>query len=225
MVGFALTEAGAQLRVVNKPVVVGKPSVTRFGVGFGRARSVLFLTRNIKEDNDARGWQTVMSYGLNRVLRATVEFSWFNSIDIAPTWKDVNAHAFEANIHFLSSMPNGTTRFFPLAGLSYNVFKGHFTGLQDHLNLRALYAPGTYVRTPWFGANIGCGSEHDLLKMLSVYGEFKMRVGVSEGYNQLSIMDVFLSAGVRYTIRVPAPHKLFSSTRSRYLLRVTNPDE
>jgi hypothetical protein len=180
---------------------------------------VLFLTRNIREDNDARGWQVSMVYGLNRVLRTTLEYTWFLPIQIRPTWYDVTAKTLEMNVHFLGSMPNARTKFFPLAGLSFNVFQGHFTGIQDHLNLRALYMPGTDVHTRWFGTNIGCGFEHSV-RAWTAYGEFKMRIGVSEGYNQLTIMDVFLSAGIRYSIRVPAPHRLFKGTRSRYLLRL-----
>lgn len=214
--------AAAQLRVV-KPVKKAKPSVTRLGIGVGRARSVLFLTRNTKEDNDAKGWCVNAAYGLSRIVRLSSEFTWYRPIQIQPTWHDVTAHTLEMNLNFLSTMPNARTKFYPLAGISYNVFKGHFTGVNDYLNLRSLYNPGSDVRTVWMGVNAGCGFEH-FVKAISLFGEFKMRVGVSEGYNELNILDVTLNLGLRYNIKVLAPHKLFKGVRSRYLLDLESPD-
>ncbi len=211
-----------QLRMV-KPPARKKMSSSRLAFGVCRSRSVLFLTRNIKEDNDARGWGFNMVYGLTRVIRFNTEYSVYQSINIKPTWLNVRAHSWEVNLNFLSSTLNGKTKFYPLAGFSYNVFDGYFTGTNDHLNLRALYEPNTQVRTRWLGVNTGVGIEHHV-KYLSFFGEFKMRVGVSEGYRALSLLDVCFSGGVRLNLRVRSLGQIFSGTRSRYVLDLAPED-
>jgi hypothetical protein len=209
-----------QLRVV-KPVPSPKKSynTSKLGIGLGRAQSVLFLMRNIKEDNEAHGWDASMCYNLTRVMKVAADYTWYKAIDIRPTWYTVRGRTLECNLHWLFVFPNGKTRFYPLTGISYNVFEGLFTGAYDHLNMQSMYAVNTVVRTRWLGVNAGTGMDY-YLKPFSIYGEFKMRVGVSETNKQLTIMDVCLSAGIRYNLRVPSLHRLFSGTRSRYLLDV-----
>jgi hypothetical protein len=201
------------------PVVVRKPVAawTQLGLGIGRSRSALFLGRNTKQDNDARGWTANAVYGITQVVRLSVMYTWYKPIDIAPTWYNVRAHTLEVNLNFRSMMVNANACFYPIVGISYNVFQGRFTGLYDYLNLRALYEPNTDVVTRWLGLNAGVGMEQYIRKV-GIFGEFRMRVGVSEGYNQLTVMDVCLSAGVRYHFKVHSLHRIFNGTRSRYVL-------
>jgi hypothetical protein len=206
----------SQVKTV-KPVNKEKPRNTRLSIGGGITRSVLFLARNVGEDNDAYGANANISYGLTRLMRLNVEYTNYRPINIAPTWYDINAFTVEANMQFISKFQDSKTYFYPLVGISYNVFSGYFTGLNDFLNLRSLYQINQQVKTRWTGVNAGLGIEQ-FFPPFSVFGECKMRVGVSEGYNDLTIMDVCYSAGIRYNIRTRSLHNLFGGTRSRYLL-------
>ena len=212
----------AQVRPA-KPAVRSKARSTRVSVGGGLTRSVLFLARNTRSHNDANGVNINASYGISRMVRVNAEYTNYRTIQIAPTWYDVNAHTWEANVHFISKFQDSHTYFYPLFGLSYNVFSGHFTGVNDFLNLSVIYKVDQRVVTRWGGFNAGVGLEH-FFAPLSVFGECKMRVGVSEGYNELTIMDVCYSAGLRFNMRARSAHGIFGGTRSRYMLDTRDND-
>ncbi len=205
----------SQVRVV-KPVKRTKPKSTRLAFFGGLSNSVLLLERNIKDDNSASGYHIGASYGLTRVFRASFEYTKYHQIDIAPTWYNINARTYEFNINAMARMTGTDAFFYPLLGVSYNIFEGYFTGQQDYLNLSRMYEKNANVDTRWFGVNVGVGLEY-FIKQFSMYGEFKMRVGQTES-GQISIMDVCFTAGLRYNLRVPSLYKVFSGTRSRYLL-------
>src|SRR5687767_6413341 len=95
----AIGEAQHRVRVV-KPVKKAKPESTRLSIGAGITESVLFLARNTREDNEAKGINLNLSYGITRLLRANVEVTRYFPIDIAPTWYDIKAYTVEANMHF-----------------------------------------------------------------------------------------------------------------------------
>jgi hypothetical protein len=156
-------------------------------------------------------------------VRINAEYTNYRPINIAPTWYGINAHTFEANVQVISKFQDSRTFFYPLLGVSYNVFSGYFTGLNDFLNLRALYDVNQQVRTTWGGVNAGVGLEH-FFPPLSIFGECKMRVGVSEGNNVFTIMDVCYSAGLRINLRARTLYGIFGGTRSRYLLDTRETD-
>jgi hypothetical protein len=217
---FVISMAG-QVRVI-KPVKKSKPKSTRLAFFGGLSNSVLLLERNIREDNGANGFHIGTSYGITRVFRAGFEYTRYREIDIAPTWYEINAETFEVNVHALAKVNDINLFFYPLMGVSYNVFQGYFTGQEDYLNLARMYERNANVETQWFGANLGVGLEY-FIKQFSLYGEFKMRIGETES-GQVSIMDVCFSTGVRYNLRVPSLYKIFSGTRSRYLLDTRDSD-
>ncbi len=206
----------AQLKVI-KPVV--KPAKrTNLAIGYGRSRSVVYLNRNVKQDNDARGHHLTLIYGGNRLIRFSGEFTIYNLKDIAPTWYDIRANTVEANIHFLARFQSNKALFYPIAGLSYNSFTGFFTGQNDFLNLRSLYPINQRVKTTWIGLNVGTGFEY-FFKPGSFYVDYKMRLGFAEGTENFNIMDVCFTAGLRYNLRVPSVYSLFRGTRSRYFIK------
>src|SRR5690349_264295 len=105
-------QAYAQLHVVKPVPPPKKPyNVSRLGIGVGRARSVLFLMRNIKQDNEAHGWDVSLAYNLSRVMKITSNYTWYRPIDIAPTWYGVEGRTFEVNVNWLFTFPDGRTRF------------------------------------------------------------------------------------------------------------------
>lgn len=208
--------AQRQVRTI-KPVKV-HPAKTNLGIGIGATNSVVFLARNTSENNDALGLHTSLVYEGSRLFRVTVEYTRYSKIDIAPTWYGVKANTIESNVHILYHS-KGNLYFYPLVGLSYNSFKGRFTGLNDYMNLRAVYGTGE-VATHWFGLNTGVGLEY-LVKPFVIYGTFKMRTGFSE-VEKLNILDVCYSIGVRYNLRVPTLYKLVKGPGQRYSLDTDN---
>lgn len=208
-----LQTAIGQVRVI-KPVKK-HPQKTTLSFGPGVMRSFVFLARNIRDNDDVTGFSGSVVYGGENVFRGSLEFTHFRKIDIEPTWYDIKASTIELNAHALARFKKTKAYFYPLVGLSFNSFTGYFTGKNDFLNLSDKYKKNEVATTNWIGINAGAGYEQ-FFKQISVFGEYKMRVGFSN--KQLTIMDVCFSAGVRYNLRVPSIYKIFSGTKNRYLI-------
>ena len=210
-----IAPAQAQLKVVKKP---GKKYANaNYSFGYGRARSVLYTNRNVKANNDARGHHFTFLYGSSSRYRFCAEYTHYTLKDIAPTWYNVKANVFEVNVHYMARISGSKSYFFPIVGLSYNVFKGYFTGKNDFLNLEAVYGSNKSVVSRWTGLNVGTGFEI-YRKPFSIYGDYKMRVGVSAGTEPVNVQDVCFTIGIRYTFRRPIIGKIFQGTRKRYFL-------
>ncbi|MGZ3919967.1 MAG: hypothetical protein ACXVC7_06740, partial [Bacteroidia bacterium] len=122
----------SQTRVI-KPAKKKYPKSTNLGIGASMTRSVIYLNRNVKEDNDARGYSFSLIYGGSRMLRTSIEYTHFRSINIEPTWYNIKASTIEANIHIIARFKKTNAFFYPLFGISYNMFSGYFTGRNDFL--------------------------------------------------------------------------------------------
>ena len=196
---------------------------TTLGIGVGLSRSVIFLSRNVKEFNDATGLNVGIVYGGKNLTRFAFDYSQFNSLDIEPTWYNIKARTYEANIQFLARFKYNHALIYPLVGLSVNEFRGFFTGIDDFQNLKDKYRINSEVRSYWVGANFGMGFEHSIgpLKITIAY---KMRVGAQDVNARLNIMDVCYNAGLRYDMKALRPKylykRIFRNTRNRYLLDV-----
>ena len=112
----------SQIKVIKIPKVHEDNS--RFGFGLGYARSVLYLTRNVNNNNDAKGLNAILTYEKGNYFRTTFEYTYYGSIDIKPTWIGVKARTFELNMNIISKSKSENFYFYPIAGLSYNIFKG-----------------------------------------------------------------------------------------------------
>jgi hypothetical protein len=205
----------AQLKTV-KPVK-SQPKRTTLAFGGGLSRSVVYLNRNVNDKNDARGFNASLVYGGSKLVRTSIEYTYFRTLDIRPTWYNVKAHTIEANVHFLARFKSKNAVFYPVFGLSYNVFSGFFTGVNDHLNLAAIHTPNTDATSRWLGLNVGTGYEY-FFRPGSIFVDYKMRIGVAEGNFKLNIMDVCFSAGLRLNLKVPTFYSLFKGTRGRYFI-------
>jgi hypothetical protein len=213
---FITVFLNAQVRIV-KPIKAAPAKKTNLGIGVGPSRSVLYLGRNVKANNDATGLNATLVYGGHKLMRGSLEFTLYRPINIEPTWYNINSSSIEFNTHFIARMKEGKAVFYPIFGISYNIFSGFYTGVNDYMNLTRLYQKNQRVETRWWGLNVGTGFER-YFKKVSVFVDYKMRVGVSEGNNQLSIQDVCFSGGLRFNLKAPTLNKIFRGTRSRYLL-------
>ncbi|MBL7919865.1 MAG: hypothetical protein JNJ40_06095 [Bacteroidia bacterium] len=210
---FIYQNVFCQVRIIKH--VKHYPPQTNLSIGGGLNRSVLILTRNVKNDNDALGFNFSLTYGGAKLLRGKIEYTHYNRIDIEPTWYNIKSSTLEINLQALARFKKTRAYFYPLFGLSYNLFSGYFTGKNDFLNIGEKYKKNTIARTNWFGINTGVGYEYSF-KKISIVGEYKMRVGNSGP--QLNIMDVCFSFGLTYHLKVPSIYKIFSGTKNRYFL-------
>lgn len=204
----------AQLRII-KPVKT-ETKKSNIGIGVGVARSVLYLTRNTANNNDAYGFYSVITYDRGNFLRAMLEYTNYSYIDIKPTWYNVKAQTVELNLAVIAKNKSKTLFFYPLLGLSYNIFNGYYTGVNDYLHLQPAKR-NSDVTSVWIGLNTGLGLEYNY-RHISFFWNCKMRTGKTEGINQYNIMDVFNVIGIRYNLNQVSLHKIFRGTRSRYSL-------
>ncbi|MCC6371375.1 MAG: hypothetical protein IT236_10250 [Bacteroidia bacterium] len=213
---FSTGLAKAQLKVI-KPI---KDPVkhTNFGLGCGMARSVLYLTRNLNSNNDALGFNTILTFDKGNYFRGSVEYTYYGSINIQPTWLNVKAQTLEANLSVISKSRDKRIYFYPIAGLSYNIFRGYYTGINDFQNLSTIYTKNQIVQTNWLGINTGLGADYNF-KGGAIYLSYKMRIGRTVEFKQINIMDVFMVAGLRFYVKGATLYKLFKGTRSRYSLK------
>lgn len=193
------------------------PRSTNLQLGLGGMESVLYLARNIKENNNAYGYAFHMNYGGHKLLRFSMQYTIYKTINIDPTWYNIHAQTLEANLEILARFPNGKSFLYPMAGLSYNTFKGFFTGFSDYLNLRAYYPVNSTVRNHWLGLNVGTGFEHAFGPVV-LFFDYRMRVGKMDhaGFN---IMDVCYGGGLRVKLSVPkigSLGKIFRKAKSKY---------
>ncbi len=206
-----------------KELPLKKPEVkhTTFGIGVGITRSVIFLSRNVREFNDATGINVGIVYGGNKLTRFSAEFHQYSSINIAPTWYNINAKTYEANLQLLARFKRSNAIIYPITGISVNMFKGFFTGKEDFQNLADKYPVNSEVHSYWIGANFGMGYEHEIGPVKAVL-QYKMRVGVQDAVGKINIMDVCYSLGLRYDLKVlkPKHSHIFRSWRNRYPLHV-----
>jgi hypothetical protein len=177
---------------------------TTLGFGGGLTRSVVFLSRNVKEFNDATGFNACIIYGGNNLARIGFEYHQYGKIDIEPTWYNVSSKTYEANVQFLARFRNNKSLLYPLVGLSVNAFRGYFTGKEDFQNLRDKYTVNSEVSSYWIGTNFGIGYEHKIGDF-NLYALYKMRVGAQDVSSRLNIMDVCYSMGIRYDIKALTP--------------------
>lgn len=200
-----------------------EPKLTDLGIGIGVTRSVIFLSRNIKEFNDATGFCATLVYGGHKLLRVSAAYSQYSSINIEPTWLNIKARCYEANLQILARFRNNASLIYPITGISVNEFNGFFTGVEDFQNLREKYAINSQVRSYWIGANFGLGYEHKF-NPITIFLAYKMRVGTQDANQKVNIMDVCYHGGIRYDIKVLTPKYLFRNIfrgyRSRYPLNV-----
>ena len=178
---------------------VDKGSIyTKWSVKAGANISVIYLARNIKDKNNAPGYCGGITYEVNDFIRVSSLYTHFQPINIEPTWLNVKANTYEANMEMLAKFPNKKTLLYPFFGLSYNTYKGFFTGQSDYLNLKEYYPVNAIVKNQWLGLNIGTGIEHNF-GILGVFVDYRMRVGRQE--SAINIMDVCYTGGLK--IRFP----------------------
>lgn len=186
---------------------------TKLSAKAGANISVVYLARNIKDNNNVPGLCGGLTYEVNDFVRIATLYSHFKPLNIEPTWYDVKANTYEANLEVVAKFPNKKTILYPFAGFSYNTFKGYFTGQRDYLNLKEYYTANTTVTNNWFGLNLGTGMEHHF-GILGVFIDYRMRVGRYE--KNLNIMDVCYTGGLKCRFPYGKLAKRFGHLNDKY---------
>ncbi len=189
------------------------PSLTRWSLKAGANLSVIYLARNIKEKNNEPGYCGGLTYEVNNYIRVSTLYTRFQPTNIAPTWLDVRASSYEMNLEIMAKFPNKKTLLYPFVGLSYNTYRGFFTGESDYLGLREYYKVNTVIKNQWLGLNFGAGIEHNF-GILGVFVDYRMRVGKEE--EALNIMDVCYTAGLKITFPYGKLAKTLSNPNDRF---------
>ncbi|MBI3519581.1 MAG: hypothetical protein HY062_09530 [Bacteroidetes bacterium] len=186
---------------------------TRWSIKGGANISVIYLARNVKEKNNEPGYCGGFIYEANNFIRLSALYTRFSPINIEPTWLNVRANTFEANLEILAKFPNKKTLLYPFVGLSYNTYTGFFTGESDYLNLREYYPVNSTIKNKWLGVNFGVGLEHNF-GILGLFLDYRMRVGRQE--KAINIMDVCYTGGIKIRFPYGKLAKSISSTNDRF---------
>lgn len=185
----------------KKPLPISKIKervYTKWSFETGGNMSVIFLSRNTKDNNNVLGYCSGLTYEINNFTRISTLYTNFKPLNIEPTWYNISANTFEMNLEMMARFPNNKTLLYPFVGLSYNTFKGFFTGELDYLNLKEYYKVNSEIKNNWLGLNLGTGIEHQF-GILGVFIDYRMRVGRQEKI--VNIMDVCYTGGLK--IRFP----------------------
>ncbi len=185
----------------------------RWSIKAGANISVIYLARNTKDNNNEPGYSGGLNFDINNFVRVSTLFTHFRPIDIDPTWRNIKANSGEVNLEIIAKFPNKKTMLYPFVGLSYNSYKGYFTGEQDYLNLKEYYAVNTVIKNNWVGLNLGTGIEHNF-GVLGIYLDYRMRVGKQE--KAFNIMDVCYTGGIKVRLPYGKVAKRFISPGQRF---------
>ncbi len=191
-----------------------KFELTPWSIKAGANLSVVYLARNVKDNNNTPGMCGGLNYEVNNFLRVSTLFTHFKPLNIEPTWLNVRANTIELNVEAVARFPNGKTILYPFAGLSYNTYDGYFTGQSDYLNLKEYYKVNTVVKNRWLGVNFGIGFEHNF-GIIGLFLDYRMRVGKQE--KGINIMDVCYTGGIKVRLpHIKVSKKPLFNTHNRY---------
>lgn len=201
------------------PAIVPKETrYTKWSVKAGANLSVVYLARNIKDDNNVPGICGGLNYEVNNFIRVSTLYTYFRPVNIEPTWLNVRASTTEMNLEMVAHFPNKKTLLYPFVGLSYNTYDGFFTGQLDYLNLKEYYAVNSVIKNRWVGMNLGTGIEHNI-GILGIFVDYRMRIGKQEDATGVNIMDVCYTGGIKVRFPYGKAAKKFSQkfrTKDRF---------
>ena len=192
---------------------VKEQEYARMSLKAGIGTSVIYLARNIKDHNNEPGYLAGFTYNINHFTRLSGLYTHYRPINIAPTWSNIKANTYELNVEVLAKFPNNKTLVYPFAGISYNTFKGFFTGQSDFLNLKEYYTVNSTVKNNWLGLNLGTGIEHNF-GIVGVFIDYRMRVGKQE--KNINIMDVCYTGGLKVRLPYGRGAKRIFNSRDRF---------
>jgi hypothetical protein len=212
---FSQTNNALKTQTITSNSTENNRKYTIWSIKAGANISVIYLARNVKDNNNEPGNSAGINFEINNFVRISTLYSRFRPINIEPTWLNVKANTYESNLEVVAKFPNKKTLIYPFVGFSYNTYTGFFTGKSDYLNLKEYYPVNSTIKNKWLGFNLGTGLEHNF-GIIGLFIDYRMRVGRQE--NGLNIMDVCYTTGVK--IRFP-----YGKLATKLEKRISNPND
>lgn len=178
-------------------------------VGGGFIKTSLNFFKNYQEETYSNGFGLRALYQVSETFRLAACFSKVQSVNIAPTWVNVNNSFYDLDAHFLMHFMDRRSIGYFVMGLSAQQWRGYYTGLHDINSWRLKATPNTDYRALYFGARLGMGAEIKIVGPLSGYGEFLFRITKTDVGFGLSdvVYGLGLKANLANLSRSKAKHR------------------
>lgn len=185
-----------------------------FSVGGGFVKTSLNFFKNYQEETYSNGYSFRAMYKVSETFRLSGCFSKVRSVNIVPTWINVNNSFYDLDGHFLMHFMDRRSIGYFVMGVSAQRWHGYYTGLHDLNHWKLNLEANTDYSALYFGAKIGMGAEIKVIGPVSGYGEFLFRVSKTDVGFGLS--DVVYAMGLKVDVINLARKK---PGRSRSLLK------
>jgi hypothetical protein len=210
------------LFVLSAQAATGMPKDTTrkehyFSVGGGFIKTSLNFFKNYQEETYSNGYGLRALYQFSETFRLAACFSKVQSVNIVPTWVNVNNSFYDLDAHFLMRFMDRRSIGYFVIGLSAQHWYGYYTGLHDINSWKLNTAPNTNYEALYFGGKLGMGAEIRIAGPLSGYGEFLFRITRTDVGFGLS--DVVYGLGLKVNVFNTWHDK---TKRRRSLLRFTD---
>lgn len=185
-----------------------------FSVGAGFVKTSLNFFKNFGEDTYSNGYGVRAMFQPSQTFRMAACFSKVESVNITPTWVNVNNSFFDLDAHFMMHFADKRNIAYFILGASGQHWKGYYTGLHDLNKWKLNLTPNSMYSSVYFGGKIGMGAEIKIVGPISGYGEFIFRITKTDVGAGLS--DVVYGLGIKANLANLARK---SSGRHRSLLK------
>ena len=169
-----------------------------FSVGAGFVKTSLNFFKNYQEETYTNGYSLRAMYQLSETFRLAGCFSKVRSVNIVPTWINVNNSFYDLDAHFLMHFMDRRSIGYFVIGVSAQHWHGYYTGLHDLNHWKLKLEANTDYRALYFGTKLGMGAEIKVFGPLSGYGEFLFRVSKTDVGFGLS--DVVYALGLKVNV-------------------------
>jgi len=164
----------------------------------GFIKTSLNFFKNAAEETYSNGYGFRALFQPGETFRVGACYSKVESVNIDPTWVNVNNSFYDLDAHFMMHFLDKRNIAYFILGLSAQHWKGFYTGLHD-LNSWKLNIPkNSMYQSLYFGGRIGMGAEIKIIGPISGYGEFIFRITKTDVGSGIS--DVVYGLGIKVNV-------------------------
>lgn len=167
-------------------------------VGGGFIKTSLNFFKNYQEETYSNGYGLRVMFQTSETFRMAACFSKVESVNISPTWVNVNNSFFDFDTHFMMHFADKRNIAYFIMGLSAQYWNGYYTGIHDLNNWKMHATPNSMYHALYFGGKMGMGAEIKIVGPISGYGEFIFRFTKTDVGTGLS--DVVYGLGLKVNI-------------------------
>ena len=206
------------LIITTANIFAGKIS-DKYFIGAGASLSTINMNRE-PEGHARRGMNFKAGIKFSPVFRITSEYTNQFAYSIEPAWKLIHSQSYELSANLLANLVDANASFYTITGLSFQHWRGHFTGVDHYFQLVDLGRTPKDFSTNWGSVIVGCGFEK-IIDRFSFFAEFKYRISKKQENVPLNIIDACYTTGLKYSFnnshssKDKLPHK-------RHFFRIPN---